>query len=181
MDECEGDKSEIDKLLLSLSPLISPQKERSVTSDGVKNPRQGKVQVPGRNIKAISISQLPEDFKNRMKEVMTCKTSTGGTTCLIHLGTSSLSSKSTKSTTVTEYSDSDNTPSTAEDQKGTPSQETPVLNVDKLSPPAPLTEIKGLAHQDLLEDQPQRSLDITRNDTVNSNVSLPDNYEPFDL
>ena len=69
----------------------------------------------------------------------------------------------------------------AEDQKGTPSQETPVLNVDKLSPPAPLTEIKGLAHQDLLEDQPQRSLDITRNDTVNSNVSLPDNYEPFDL
>ena len=111
LDECEGDKSEIDKLLLSLSPLNSPQKERSVNSDREKSPRQGKVQVPGGNIKAISISQLPEDFKNRMKEVMTCKTSTGGTTCLIHLGTSSPSSKTTKSTMVTEHSDSDNTPS----------------------------------------------------------------------
>ena len=109
LDECEGDKSEIDNLLLSLSPLKSPQKETAVNLAKETSPRKGKVQVPGGNIKAISISQLPEDFKNRMKEVMTCKTSTGGTTCLIHLGSNIPICKDTK---LTDISSSDNTPST---------------------------------------------------------------------
>ena len=93
LDECDEDKTEIDKLLRSLSPIKSPQKPLVKTTEGQMPPKKHMFQVPGGDIKAISISQLPEDFKNRMKEVVTCKTSTGSTTCLICLSEVSPNSK----------------------------------------------------------------------------------------
>ena len=84
LEACTDDKSELEDLLASLSPIKSPQKICPPIRSTL-TPKKQTFQVPGGDVQAVSISQLPVDFKNRMKDVVTCKTSTGSTTCLIRL------------------------------------------------------------------------------------------------